>query len=574
MEGRGGVKQSTSARGLYLRLYKTARKCLQYAREPRFIRYDWDVHQDYRKTKAQLGFLGATSLPPVNRSREVLIVSMTELPVLLKFHGLLALGLRTRNYHPLLLLPSRKARSLRYLKLFGLGDHNILAWTDLVREYGPSLEEVTRVVDGLLAEAPGIPGLKQLQYRGVFVGKHALSSAIRTRLRRVVDVTSPDQRQLIRQKLIGAVESVGVAQRLLSTRPIQKMIVRDAGYVPNGGIYEVGLLNGVDCVRGEMGQMLGHWLLKRYDLQSRGQALFSMSEATWKRLWGSALTSGQGQELDANFRDRYDPSSTVDLYRYQDGKRPLSPEEVRAKLSLDPRRKTAVVFSHISWDASFFDGEDLFDDYEQWLVETVRVAVDNPRLNWIVKLHPANQYKLKAEDQMVTRETEMEALAALGPLPGHIKILHADTEINTQSLFPLTDYGVTVRGTIGMELPCLGIPVVTAGTGRYDGYGFTLDSSSREQYENRLRALERVPRLSADQIEMARRHAYWSLIARQVSFEDVAPATSMPHGRSGHPLFYNVGIRARSPEEIANAASMRAFLDWFLESDEPDFMRR
>ena len=34
-------------------------------------------------------------------------------------------------------------------------------------------------------------------------------------------------------------------------------------------------------------------------------------------------------------------------------------------------------------------------------------------------------------------------------------------------LFKVIDYGITVRGTIGIELPCFGIPVITAGTGRY-----------------------------------------------------------------------------------------------------------
>ena len=59
-----------------------------------------------------------------------------------------------------------------------------------------------------------------------------------------------------------------------------------------------------------------------------------------------------------------------------------------------------------------------------------------------------------------------------GNLPGHVKLMRADTGINTFSLFDVADYGLTVRGTIGMELPCFGIPVVTAGTGRYSGPWF------------------------------------------------------------------------------------------------------
>ena len=41
---------------------------------------------------------------------------------------------------------------------------------------------------------------------------------------------------------------------------------------------------------------------------------------------------------------------------------------------LDPERKTAAIFSHILYDATFFYGESLFADYEEWLVEAVRAA--------------------------------------------------------------------------------------------------------------------------------------------------------------------------------------------------------
>ena len=95
-------------------------------------------------------------------------------------------------------------------------------------------------------------------------------------------------------------------------------------------------------------------------------------------------------------------------------------------------------------------------------------------------------------------------LRRLGALPDYVKIMHANTPVNTWSLFPVIDYGLTVRGTIGMELPCFGIPTVTAGTGRYSGYGFTMDPQTRDAYRDCLLNLHAVPRLTAEQIELAR----------------------------------------------------------------------
>jgi hypothetical protein len=229
---------------------RAGRKLSRYLGEPHLVRYDGDVWLDYRKTRRALSSLRPDALPETDRSQQVLIVSMTELPMLLKFHGLLALALRIRGCHPVVLLPSRKERSLRYLKLFGVDD--VLSWSELTRENRIPRDDVASTVDAFWAENPDVRELKSFQYRGVSVGKHALSSAIRSRLRGQFDLRAPEQRALIRDQFLKAVESVVVAERLLATRPIRKMIVRDAGYVPNGGIYEVGLVRGIDCVRCEM----------------------------------------------------------------------------------------------------------------------------------------------------------------------------------------------------------------------------------------------------------------------------------------------------------------------------------
>jgi hypothetical protein len=53
-------------------------------------------------------------------------------------------------------------------------------------------------------------------------------------------------------------------------------------------------------------------------------------------------------------------------------------------------------------------------------------------------------------------------------------VLLPDTKISTLSLYRFADYGVTVRGTPGLEIACFGKPAFTAGTGTYAGLGFHL----------------------------------------------------------------------------------------------------
>ena len=137
----------------------------------------------------------------------------------------------------------------------------------------------------------------------------------------------------------------------------------------------------------------------------------------------------------------------------------------------------------------------------------------------MVKVHPANIVK-NHRDGVSTEHSELTAIRqAIGKLPPHVKLLEADTEISTLSLFKAIDACVTVRGTTGIEAACFGIPVLTAGTGRYDRLGFTLDSDHREQYLARLADIQNAQRLSPEQNLLALKHAWGVLIARPVSLK-------------------------------------------------------
>ena len=66
-----------------------------------------------------------------------------------------------------------------------------------------------------------------------------------------------------------------------------------------------------------------------------------------------------------------------------------------------------------------FYGSDLFDDQEEWFVETVRAACENDRVNWIIKLHPANVWKLQARPLRRTSSTSSSAIREhVGSAPG------------------------------------------------------------------------------------------------------------------------------------------------------------
>ena len=175
-----------------------------------------------------------------------------------------------------------------------------------------------------------------------------------------------------------------------------------------------------------------------------------------------------------------------------------SADEIVGELGLDPAKKTAFVFSHVLYDATFWFGENLFDDYIVWLVETAKAAAANANVNWVIKLHPENVRRWEETTGRYALENleEYRLLVDLFPdgLPDHIRLMTPENDTSTLSLFEFADYALTVRGTIGLEFPCYGVPTLTAGSGGYSGRGFTLDSSTADEYLARLARIEEIPR--------------------------------------------------------------------------------
>jgi hypothetical protein len=149
----------------------------------------------------------------------------------------------------------------------------------------------------------------------------------------------------------------------------------------------------------------------------------------------------------------------------------------------------------------------------------------------------------------------------------------ADTPVNTFSLFDIADYGLTVRGTIGMELPCFGIPVVTAGTGRYSGRGFTIEPPTQEKYTALLATLQTVSRLGEEAIRLARRHYHGALDLRPVPMRSFVLDYNVP-GRLGLPPRADLYMKRVADEHLLETEDLGRLIHWLTASTEPEMLAR
>ncbi len=537
-----------------------------FLRRPKLLADQIDILKDYRSFKQSYSFLAEGSRL-ASPDKRVLVVSLTDWVAEVKMESLLAKALQLRGYTPIILTNRSCKRALRYFKVCGYDQFVFL--DELLAEV--PLRSVSSEAEAILKDSPSFRSLLDFNYHGVDVGRHVLSTVVRTLRHGSVEFADPQVMNMLGRWLPRSMQLSLAAKSIFDRIKPQMVLFLEKGYTPYGEFFDMAINRGVNTIQFLHSHRSDALVLKRYTEDNRHLHPFSLSPESMKLIEQMPWTAQQESELMQELRGRYEEGTWFNRKYLQVGKKLKNAAEIREQLGLDPRKKTAVIFSHVLWDATFFFGENLFEDYEQWLIETVKAAISNPAVNWVVKIHPDYVWKMKQLGDSA-RPRDLIALGAeIGELPKHIKILLPETDISTFSLFDVTDYCLTVRGTIGIEMPCFGIPVFTAGTGRYSGLGFTMDSRSREEYLGRLRRIQDFPRLTEEQTLLARKHAYALLKLRPFVF-NTFEMVQTPLNRLGHPLDSNLVIRASSFQDIVDAPDLGAFSHWAINSDQPDFL--
>ena len=440
----------------------------------------------------------------------VLFCDLMAMYSIAKVEALFAAALAQRTYRSVVLLPERSTLIERVF--LACGNVEFIYLNELLT---PEIVAEANIEAGhVLANASDPDALANLEINGHRTGRNVQSRVVRKFRVGRLDAGSLEQMDELRLVMAESLAVSRVADRLLDDLKPDLAVFLEKGYTPTGEVYDACLLKGVDTIQWLGAPQSDHLLFKRYSLATRADHPFALGADTWERLQSAPWSPAQEQLVVDRITSHYMSGAWYNRQQLQTDKRIMSSAEVRSMLRVRPDRKVAVIFAHILYDATFFYGESLYTDYEQWLIETVRGAIANPELDWVVKVHPVNVWRSRMDGEPMEQIEAQVLRREFGELPAHVSLMPANTEINTYSLFGSIDFGLTVRGTIGMELPCFGVPVVTAGTGRYSGHGFTIDPESREAYQEALSRLHEQSPINDEQQRRARQYAFGSFFLR------------------------------------------------------------
>jgi hypothetical protein len=512
-----------------------------------------------RRLKRQHAAVLGARFPAAESNQKVALICSPSFPEVEIQLGLIK-GLQMAGFRPVVLILDRGPEGDL------LAEYYRLAAVDDVLPYAEFDWQSNRAAaENIVARCESVWDLLEYEQAGIRVGRLAVSTALRTTYMGSLNLQVPKDRQLLVGTLAGAMASATAAQRLLEQyHPALTMFV-DTSYSPTGELLDACLHSNIDVVQWQQAHKSNALLFKRYTLDMSLDHPASLSPDSWRLVREMDWTEEHRKQLDRELYSTYASGDWYSVVGTQFQKSMVDPALLRERLKLDPSKKTAFLFPHILWDATLFWGKCLFGNFEEWFIETVRAACANPNVNWVIKIHPANQ-RLR-EDGSFKESAEVVALKKyIGELPPNFIMIPPESEISTYCLFQIMDYCVTVCGTVGIESARLGIPVLTGGTGPYDRKGFTVDSDTREEYLEKLRNIQLIPRLTPAQQELAERFAYAHFLMRPW----VAQSVTLRYLPSKKKFAYEGQVNIRSREDWCAAPDLKSLTEWITNPARPN----
>ena len=364
-----------------------------------------------------------------------------------------------------------------------------------------------------LAELKALAGtvtwetLPAFEYEGINVGGN-IKSAI---LRYLKGADYTGDRELLREYAFSGLVTLVAAKRAFTLHKPAGIFMSHGMYVDWGPALRAALAAGlrVTCW---IGSYLHARFFFRHPADYRNLDFHNIDDATWQKL-KAPLSEAQSERLNKYLRHRYVHGQSFDVKEFKRYRG--SAEALAARFGIANGKKMWGILAHVNWDCVSDFAPMLFEDFNEWIITTLRQLEGDDSVNWLLKVHPAEAWDNPA--------TGVQALVQkhFPRLPPHIRVVGYDEDVNPLDFFNLIDGAVTVYGTAGLELACLGKPVIVGGQAHYSRKGFTHDPATREAYFSLLHAVARIGPLAREQRELAMRYAYIYFIQRQIPFPPV-----------------------------------------------------
>ncbi len=345
--------------------------------------------------------------------------------------------------------------------------------------------------------------LDELWYKKINLEKNVRSAIFR--YLKGNDITGHED--IIREYAYSAVVCANAANNACTILKPDKIFMSTGTYVDFGPALKMAFDKKIPVTAWMASYLNARFYFRNLD-PSTNLDFHNVSEKYWNEWKRTTVSSNQRMRLTDYLDKRYCHKNSFDMKKLSDYSGVQ--KNIRKKYGFNKKKPIWGIFCHINWDSVSDYSPMAYTTFNDWIIDTIREIITIDKIQWLVKIHPAESWD--NPDSGIQQLIEKN----FPQLPDHIHIIRFDEEINPLDFYNLIDGGVTVYGTPGLELAFQGKPVILAGEAHYGCKGFTYDGLSQESYKQLLRQAVSFKPLDKDQLDLAQRYAYSYFIQRQI----------------------------------------------------------
>lgn len=367
---------------------------------------------------------------------------------------------------------------------------------DFVKE--PKKEELRKI-----AEQNKNKDYSDLEYNGIPIGKNIKSGIIRYLQGAKVELSD----DVIEEYLYSGLICTEAAINAFNFYENKDLFLSHGIYVDWGPALQVAYQKKLNIFAWMASYLHGHFYFRNIKDNVRID-FHNIDNESWSMIKSSPFSKVKNDRLEMFLHNRYFKNNCYDMKTMPEMLENYN--LIKSKYFPGSKKQIWGIFTHINWDAVSDYSPMVYSTFDEWILETVKTIINITEVNWLIRIHPAEKWEVPfmGVEELIKRN--------FVSLPDHIKIIPAESEINTKDFISIIDGGITVYGTAGIEVALSGKPVILAGDAHYGNKGFTIDSSNIDEYTQNLLNVTKLTSLDENQISLAKKYAYNYFIERQI----------------------------------------------------------
>jgi hypothetical protein len=341
--------------------------------------------------------------------------------------------------------------------------------------------------------------LLDARWRDMRVGQWASATAYSQNRVARLDMDDPEVSSMFRGLLVGTVLNLEAMNTLLDTHRPDTLVLLNGRFFGHSVALELAKRKGIRFVTHERGFTTD---TVRFAEQARTHELGGMQEL-WDMWQDVPLESSEFASAAQILQDR--------RYGRNFSRMSFSPPvqeqaKVKRELGLDERPLVVVFNSSDDETASFSDRrEGAFPVSNNFLPAVVKLAVERPHLQFVIRIHPNISVA-----QAGTNQNALEhALQIQRTAPSNVRVVMPTDEVSSYTLVDLADVGVVYGSTIGLEMAASGKQVLCMAQSTYAHTGATHQVNQPGDLAPALDEALQVALSQGPNIETARRAMRW-----------------------------------------------------------------